>query len=564
MQENRASEYLCVDLKKNSTQIKAEITLAFWKRTCIIIIGGILGFMEKIKYFLILIIILSAISCSNNIFSGKIDEVLHFSGKNKSELVKAIRYFQAKGDSLQLDALLFLTDNLPHHSYYTIVPCDSEQVEIPWNISEYENYAEAWAAKDSLKKINGFEWKLGKRIEDAQNISADFLIKNVEDAFWAWRNLPWSKDYSYEIFKEYILPYRGSNEPLPQNPNWRKELIDKYSPTPEELSVVTDPVEAATLINQELRSWFRFDEIYYLHPTDQGVDEMMTTCKGRCEDMANLAIAVMRANGIAVTSDYTPYWATSGNNHAWNAIITQNGKAIPFMGCEADPGKYSIPNRIAKVYRKTFARQTDNLASLLKDNETVPAWLGSTHYLDVTDNYTKTADVDLQLNREIPDSARFAYLCVFNSGEWKAIQWSLIKKNYVSFQNMGVNLCYLPILIQDQELVPISEPIILQKNGTILHIRGNRSLQDMILFSTTQKKIAYATEVKQITALKDGAEYELFYWQDGWHSVGKQVATTEPLKFENVPADRLYWLVETSSNREERIFTYENGRQIWW
>ena len=326
----------------------------------------------------------------------------------------------------------------------------------------------------------------------------------------------------------------------------------------------TDPLEAATIINQELRSWFKFKEIYYLHPTDQSVEEMQNTCQGRCEDMTNLAIAVMRANGIAVTSEYTPHWADSGNNHAWNAVITHAGKAIPFMGCEADPGKYSIRNRVAKVYRKTFARQTDNLASQLHKGEKAPGWLKSEHYVDVTEKYTNLSDVTIHINREIPDSVRFAYLCVFNSSEWKAIQWSSIENKTTVFQGMGLDLCYLPMILQDEELVPIGVPMILQKDGKIRYIRGNRSIQDLILISTTKKKIAKATEEKQIVHLKEGSEYELFFWQDEWQSAGKQIATSQPLILKDVPADRLYWLVQTDSRKEERIFTYENETQIWW
>ena len=93
---------------------------------------------------------------------------------------------------------------------------------------------------------------------------------------------------------------------------------------------------------------------------------------------------------------------------------------------------------------------------------------------------------------------------------------------------------------------------------------GNETIQDIILYSTTKKKIANATEEKQIVHLKEGSEYELFYWEDKWHSIGKQIATIEPLIFIDVPADRLYWLVETESRKEERIFTYENNQQIWW
>ena len=78
--------------------------------------------------------------------------------------------------------------------------------------------------------------------------------------------------------------------------------------------------------------------------------------------MTNLTIYAMRANGLAVTSDYTPYWANSGNNHAWNAIVTPGGEVIPFMGAESNPGKYHLANKVAKVYRKTFGKQKANLA----------------------------------------------------------------------------------------------------------------------------------------------------------------------------------------------------------
>ncbi len=513
----------------------------------------------------ILFIVTIIVSCSSNKYSQNINNVFDSAEKNKSELKKAINYFQEKGDSLQLDAILFLIENLPEHSFVEIVPCDSNKTEIPWDISNYENYEEARTALDSIsEQEDNFDWKADQRIDDHKTITAEFLIKNVEDAFYAWQNFSWAKAYSYEVFKEFILPYRGSNEPLPANAGWRQTFINKYPELTKKMTDITDPLEAATIINLELREWFKFDPIYYLHPTDQSVDEMQRTCMGRCEDMTNLAIAVMRANGIAVTSDYTPHWADSGNNHAWNAIITHDGDAIPFMGCESDPGKYSIRSRVAKVYRKTFSKQSDNLASKLREGEKAPGWLKSEHYTDVTDKYTQTTDVKIAINREIPDSIRFTFLCVFNSGEWSAIQWSKLENRSVDFKRMGVDLCYLPMILQDDELVPIDVPVILQKDGSLKIIRSNRSIQVMTLYSTTKKKIANATEEKQIVHLKEGIEYELFYWEDEWQSIGKQTVTSEPLIFVDVSADRLYWLVESKSRKEERIFTYEDGKQIWW
>jgi hypothetical protein len=57
----------------------------------------------------------------------------------------------------------------------------------------------------------------------------------------------------------------------------------------------------------------------------------------------------------------------------------------------------------------------------------------------------------------------------------------------------------------------------------------------------------------------------LLYWQEGdWESAGKQIATTHYLNYNHVPAGTLYLLRNHTKGREERIFTYENGKQMWW
>lgn len=62
-----------------------------------------------------------------------------------------------------------------------------------------------------------------------------------------------------------------------------------------------------------------------------------------------------------------------------------------------------------------------------------------------------------------------------------------------------------------------------------------------------------------------GDTYELCYWQDNhWVSIGKQTATSHELTFNNVPQGELYILHNLSRGTEERPFTYENNKQIWW
>lgn len=62
-----------------------------------------------------------------------------------------------------------------------------------------------------------------------------------------------------------------------------------------------------------------------------------------------------------------------------------------------------------------------------------------------------------------------------------------------------------------------------------------------------------------------GEVYELFYCDKGdWHSLGIMTAESGELVNENVPGNALYLLKNRTKGKEERIFTYENDRQVWW
>lgn len=65
--------------------------------------------------------------------------------------------------------------------------------------------------------------------------------------------------------------------------------------------------------------------------------------------------------------------------------------------------------------------------------------------------------------------------------------------------------------------------------------------------------------------IRYGDKYELKYWgKVGWISLGIKIASDNYLIYDNVPAKTLLWLSNLTRGKEERIFTYENGKQIWW
>ena len=62
-----------------------------------------------------------------------------------------------------------------------------------------------------------------------------------------------------------------------------------------------------------------------------------------------------------------------------------------------------------------------------------------------------------------------------------------------------------------------------------------------------------------------GNEYELMYWYNNqWNSLGKQMAESTCLIYENCPTHALFLLHNLTTGVEERIFIYENDKQVWW
>lgn len=517
--------------------------------------------------FILLTILLSSLSnagVEKLSYPKEVTAVLDSSGANHTDLEKILSHYSNAKDSLKLKAAYFLISNMEGHSYMKYALKDSTEKEIDFNPLDYPDYNTLESAFDTLKSRYGeLDFKKKEEIFDLDTITADFLINQIDYAFRAWGEKPWAKNLSFENFREYVLPYRGSNEPLE---NWREVFWEKYNDIKNKMTEPSNPVEAARLINDDVKSWFSFDPRFYYHPTDQGLSEMLKNKLGRCEDMTNLTIYAMRANGLAVTSDYTPVWADFGNNHAWNAIVTPDGRVIPFMGAEANPGEYRLAHKPAKVYRKMFGKQEENLIFQKRKQEKIPGWLAGKNYLDVTAEYEDVCNITIPFKREIPDSVDVAYLCVFNDGEWKPIHWGWIKNGEVVFTDMGREIAYLPALYLDEKVVPFGTPFILQKDCTIRELEPEPLKTISVkLFAVAQPKQEISTGGIEKTFLTPGKAYELYFWKDEWKLLGSSVASEKPLVSEKVPAGSLYWLVpEGSDKEEERIFTIEDGKQVWW
>ena len=65
--------------------------------------------------------------------------------------------------------------------------------------------------------------------------------------------------------------------------------------------------------------------------------------------------------------------------------------------------------------------------------------------------------------------------------------------------------------------------------------------------------------------IKIGDTYQLFYWDiNGWVLLETKVASKNSITFDNVPKNALLILRDLTRGKQERIFTYENNKQVFW
>ncbi len=474
-------------------------------------------------------------------------------GCNRAELERVLQHYQDSGDTLKFQAAQILIAHMDGHGFAEMAMYDPDKHEVPYDALAYPDVHAAQAALDELEKQHGKLHSDYKRIApDLETITADLLIENIDLAFQAWRERPWARQIPFEQFCELVLPYRSGKEPLNST---RPACLSRYEDLPSRLKDPSDPREAAAWILHDVDTWIRFNELFYFHPTEQSFEEMCRRQQGRCGDISNMQMYALRANAVPAARDYTPLWANRDNNHAWVVVLDEHGV-----------GNAPLLAVAAKVYRNTFVKQRASLAARKRPDETLPYWLCRWNFMDVTSQYVETTDVTVCLTAPAPAGTRFAYVCVFNGGEWGAVHGGEIHDSRVTFTQMGRSAAYLPAYYVDEKVVPAGPPFIITKTGAIRELAGAGDARTTLRLGATAPDGLYdpVEAAQPLTHLAAGTRYELFVWDDGWVSVGEQPADGAPLTFDEVPADRLYWLVAEDSRKLERIFTFDAGRQVWW
>ena len=485
----------------------------------------------------------------------ELEDALVAAGAHRAELEAVLTHFREAHEERHLAAARFLIANMPGKGYVITRLHDAKGVTIPFDPLAFKSFAETQAALDVIEKAHGpTDFDRERIVLDLETVSAEFLRRHIDRSIALFDAAPAERRPDFGAFLEYVLPYRGSEEPIE---DWLSVLEARFAalkPSP-----IAEPDARAVwrFAGAEAAKALGFDERYYLHPTDQGFAEMERSRLGRCEDITNRTTYAARALGLVTAADYTPAWGHRDNNHAWPVLLDAGGRG-------------SDPNgaRAAKVYRKTYSLRRDALAYRLPADRSPPnRFLASRSSIDVTDQYGPTTDVAVDLTLDAARAEKFAYLCVFNGGEWVAIQHAPVLEGKAVFPKMGRALVYLPAIHDGKTLTPAAAPRFVEGDGKVTTLAGKGEAVALVATATTpEQKSPDTHETTPTSFLEKGRAYDLFAWRDGaWARVGgTDAAGAEALRVEGLAADGLYWLVGKDSRKLERVFSIEGGRQRFW
>lgn len=136
-----------------------------------------------------------------------------------------------------------------------------------------------------------------KRVMDADAVTAEYLIGNIDHAFDRWRNGNFARHLSFTEFCEWLLPYRFTNENLCE---WRERLHKQYKASMESIGNIADKNHSAYWAASQVNDKIKQDKIFiHVIPHLGGVNlpapVLASLRMGECDDYAFKCAYVMRA-----------------------------------------------------------------------------------------------------------------------------------------------------------------------------------------------------------------------------------------------------------------------------
>ncbi len=509
--------------------------------------------------FLLLITLISYSCLKSN--RGGIPEpvrrVINQAGLHKVEFLNAMVSYENPDDSLKLKSLYYLIGNMGSHYEISYKVTDTSGHVYLFPVKDYPDYTTLRKHLRLLKeKREDLRVDHDTILLDIHTIGSKLLTQNVDTAMISWSDPVYSQNiYSFNDFSRFILPYRVANEKAEP---FRHFLRKRYGTKIFDIlhHSHTSLVSLIGRIHQLVTNDIRFDKRYELHYNYPTLNEITNSRQGNYRDLAIYEVKAYRSFGIASVMDYSPYFADSSGGYFWPAVLVSGQHFIPVFYPGVSVDNLTIPGKLPKVYRRKYTNDTTSLFSIKKMSEHTPAFLGQFNYDDVTDEYVPTANITVTLT----DTARYAYLAVFNNGQWHPVHWCISNhQTKAYFSKMGTNIVYLPMIVRKEKTIPAGIPFLLQKNRKI------RVLDEQ---ATNTKTSVTLTHTTPYYPLKKQQKYFLYQWKNNnWEYAGRFYSSYRGTIKTRLKPLTLYILSEENSPiwfGDERPFIIKKSRILFY
>ncbi len=472
-------------------------------------------------------------------------KTISVSGINSPELMKAIVHYTPPSDSNQLKALYWLLGNMDGNYAVQFSIEDSSGQKYHFPPSKYNNYDALENAWDSIERNAGpLEFHADSFWMDQKKLKSAFLIRNIDEAFRAFQTFHWARSYGFHEFCQWILPYRVANE-TPES--FREHFLKEYGPQVK-ASGNTSVKAVSQLLNQLVNRRIGYRDNYNKETNVQSIEQLERSGFGNFYDINIYKVKVMRSFGIAAALDYTPFLADTSFGYAWTTVFLPDHSELRFEFPQKVKN-LNGPGRLAKVYRRTYAKVKNSLFARKNIKESTPPFMGDYYYLDVTDSLN-SKPVTIQCS----DKTGYAYLAVFNDGDWHPVSWGIVNDSLVTFPRMGTRVIYLPVKLEKRKLLPIDSPFILDEKGIQHPLKADPSRTQRLWLSRTSP----------FQKMVGGKSYTLYVWEGEWRRLFSFIGTRPGIRVQ-VPGNGLFLLKPKSLLRQKRIFVVgKNGKQVFY
>ena len=296
----------------------------------------------NIKSFTIILIMSFFTSCSTS-QEQALEATLTFAGANRAELEKVLHHY--KDEPLKQAAAHFLIAHMKDRHFYRSAGTDS--------IRHYLTVAarqESCLPFDVEQKWGAYDYRQETPIYDAQVLTADYLIENIEEAFEAWHYREWGQHYSFDDFCRYLLPYWIGDE-APDR--WRHAFVKRFRPVLDSLYQGTDVVVAVDSLQHYLQRTCPFCYNNDFRYPRLGGEFLLEHAVGACREETDFMIYLLRTLGIPVANDRYIYSPDAFLGHSWSVFKDTTGRFIPTELLRTGVSReWTNSRRKGKVYRE--------------------------------------------------------------------------------------------------------------------------------------------------------------------------------------------------------------------